>query len=1172
WENQNTNNIYKTNLFDAVEEPGHAQDAEGKTSLEGDNQKWSLNEGKNNIILNAHYFRKYYYINPEVRENGSIDQVGYLIINSEDVIENDPDVTNEYEGTYLAIALKEKETDTEYKMHYYIIKDKNVDYTDDFSLSKITIDGIKVKYDGTELKECKNNDTNNIKIYSGCTLTVNVFDQSKDPDGMASEKFDTMIGHKYKDGSMLDNSTDEYDNTIEFVKDGVEIGENVDPLGEYFGYINGESTTFTFNFEKIVYNLKIKIDNNNAGQFTVQTPVDGIQTLRNVQVNNLKVGDTIRLTYKASLGYDLQEGALRFEIDGVVNDFSYTLVSREVIGGYITQEFVFDFDGTWLRENYYCKDSSTGNVKFYLTDRKSGDSADGVDLGLITIKTELIDFDYKIKLLNTLGESVGEINGFGLESEKWQVTDETLVISNAVVPDGNGNHVVEYDSKNYAMIESYFEEYMGGKNLFHEVYKFPLESYSEVQYKVAENLKFIYSFDTTIISTNVRTIYSVIVVEPIYTLTLRLDSTDNIVMTMSNNSNNLEVYPTNTVTYENRDGVGTGDVTLQTYRGLENSITSSFDIILFDKIYYSVDDTHTGYVPGQTFNFSVESDTEIVATLNKAYHKYNIRYFVNGEEVGSRPNDLLKDANPSDLIVYNNILPDGSFAHTTAPDGYVVLRDIIKPMYKLETDKYILTIEIGDRTYYVDSATGYVETIEIIREHLNSSYKFDIKVCLTEISNDTIRISLKLADNDQNRDGSGYYDDYGTFKVYVDNLAPVSSDVNSRGKLIKAYSRKILKVELNLTKGYRYTGKVQINSNANNPETRAINSNIIILEEEFDTTKGIRDYYILIEKEELDFVFVDSDERNYRFDNINSTNDDRTIVGDQIKLSQSAESNTEEFGYYYIKKGEDKIVISDNENTTFRISPDMIYDGKVTVCVATIKYYAVYIEMTNDSIDRLKVNYVGEGANQKGYRDFTATAGDTDVALNTLVYVPEGDLNISMSAKAQEKYTYWYKIGNGVENQIAEVSGIASTTIEINNDMVIVLNIRPVEFTDIDVTEYHDDQEVVNDENKISNAIANSYAFDTEAEIELVYINEEFIMTTLKITGNEVDDTIVYIDRVKGISIDGETYDYSVNVNGYNIEFYTDNYGVQKIKISYLIADSIGLEVYYTSLIEIKPY
>ena len=1148
-------NIYMTDLYNPTEEIGHEQDAYPRPGTD----TWELNEDKNNTTFDAHYFRRYYFINPEIRENEIINQVGYLVIDSADKLETDANEKLRYQSTHLAIALKENDTDENYAMHYYDI----TNFKTGFTLANVEIDGLTVKYNGNVLTETEDG----IKIYSGCSVNISVFDQSKDPVAMASEKFDTMIGYKFmnrmsakEDDSgevFADYTLINYDCDMVYE---VKEGSDIDPIGGALENVNGASITFIFDFTKIEYNLELDIDNADAGNFTLTTPYGEFVDRDYQKVNKLKVGDRITLTYKANPGYDLNaDGSVTFIVGGVSGrDFSFDLYEKFVgTDGYTTQVFTFVIDGTWLRVNYYnhADDSITGNDQFLLVDNKTGDDVDGVDLGNMIINTELIEFDYLIKLVDTQGNNIGIIQ----ESDKWDVSQVYLDLSKAVKAeniygDSANEYIVQYDNINYAMIESYFEQYSGRKTLFNAKYAFPLNTNPVVDRNVAVNLKNILNYGNTIIPLTDRVIRSVIVVEPICEITLKVDDETiakdaklTTTLTLSNNSNDVRE---NSKIYTLSEGSDDTEITILTYKGLNNNIEiNNYDEILYDGAIYSNDISSTVYALNSYYNFIVNADEDITFKLNPANHKYNIKYFVNGKEVSSRPSQL-KDADPKDLDIT-----------TEAPNGYVRIGDVITPYYRSNNNKFSLAIEIGDKKYLADTTTGLIDPITIIRSHLNNSYNFDIKVCLTELSNEDVFIILDLKDSSQDRTG----DDYGTFAVNVDNELVYTSKPNEKSVLVHVYAGESLSIDLRLNEGYAYSGYYR--SNNSSDIAKNMNGNTLTLAENYDISVGDRTYYVLLEKVENRIEFANSPNKNYSY-NVNGKIQDYAVVGDTINLYQLEELQDEIFDYYH--QGSGKVKISENVSTSITVSSNTIENEKIYLGVKTEEYYKVKIEMNKTSYQYLKDN--------EGNKHFIATASFMNIPLNQEVFAPKGKINIEMSAQVETKYQYFYRLDNGEDIEIQENSGKASKEFALEKDLVITITIKPREYKEFRLLESHDgikvyegsivsaDYDIIVSDPKIT-----GYSYGKTSSIELRYTNTEYIMTSLEITGNDGNLVKVYIDKEKGLSLTEENTNTTKVTELKEVEKYTIRITDNKIIISYVVLNNLELTIDYTPLINIKP-
>ncbi|MBE5741031.1 MAG: hypothetical protein E7351_00640 [Clostridiales bacterium] len=354
--------IYTTSQYN---DGDHAQEID--TQRYTKSTTWSLADGGTAGALSwtAYYYKKGYALNISTLFEGSAGRYGYATVT----------MTNPSDDSVLE----------KYVVIYDVLNKKMQAYK--YSTADLT---------KTTIKDFDLTNPVNVYIYVDADTTITIYDQSQDSDAMASGKFDSMIGYQYLDISISTNVSDIFDGS----------GYSYTILGtdlESKKLDSDETVDIELSYEYIDYDMTVQLNNGNAGSFVVQFATGKSGTMTKYTIQDMNIGQYYSIQYNAAVGFELQDDAFKF------NDIVLQKYSDKPIQNYTWGRTSNQFNGTWLRENFY---SQCGNNY----------SLDNIDLGTLMINTQDYVFKYGVKVYDS---TVSANNGF-IDEYVYMTEDEKI--------------------------------------------------------------------------------------------------------------------------------------------------------------------------------------------------------------------------------------------------------------------------------------------------------------------------------------------------------------------------------------------------------------------------------------------------------------------------------------------------------------------------------------------------------------------------------------------------------------------------------------------------------------------------------------------------------------------------------------------------------------------------
>ena len=164
------------------------------------------------------------------------------------------------------------------------------------------------------------------------------------------------------------------------------------------------------NFERIIYNLNFKIDNENAGRLEVFDNLSSSGLKSSVKLENMSVGNAYSVDYYAYAGFKLQEVAFKLNGTHILQSYNENVVDPDYNISQIynlTQNFYGDgkFDGTWLRLFFYTNEASYALAN--------------VSIGDLMINTEAMEFSFGVKIWDETDLSKEDDGFIDASDVKW---------------------------------------------------------------------------------------------------------------------------------------------------------------------------------------------------------------------------------------------------------------------------------------------------------------------------------------------------------------------------------------------------------------------------------------------------------------------------------------------------------------------------------------------------------------------------------------------------------------------------------------------------------------------------------------------------------------------------------------------------------------------------------
>lgn len=742
WENSvNTNNVYLTNALTSLNLDNPNETYDGKQAL----QIWRYEDGHgvNNLVdLNAHYFRKYYYLNAKtvLDENEMVGRYGYFVVSAKDIIDNS--ATNK-SVNYLVIY----DLDTN-EMTYYT-------FANNFNIQ--TMSGLQPY------------NNKNLMIYFGCDLSFSVYDQSQDASAAASGNFDSFIGYRFK---ALTTSSFV---TLNLNNDNFENYSSTLPATtiEEANIKNGNEGEVVVTFEKIVYSVNLVIDKN-AGQLNLLH--NGEELLNVSSITNMTVDEIYTITYYAQLGYELKEIAFSYT-NNLDPNVIITLVNSTNEEGVLIQQYILTLNAEWLRTNYYANFDHDYNVQ-------------NTNLGNINANTQEIVFNFGIKVydISDSGEYVN--TRYLLETKNcatYTLTQNLVSLKPLFVKIGGGYGYKQGEAE-YVVTQT--AEYnvinpsnqLNGCVYFKNDYAYLLTAVpNDIDYKIDANTlrnMVIYS-EGTIVPNDYRNIYFVAYVRRQYTITLTVDFAEH---------DPQSGVRTTTFSMQTRDNSDTLTISgisskvskqVYTYAGYTaNRLNYSFNAIA-QKRYSGVTYTLNGNNLQPNTNFAVDKDSEIIIQYIPKALNIITQFSVDGVVSSEQPQQVY------------SFRPSSSSSSLN-----LFIGDMLTVEYDYNLDYTInITFNGKEADEILDNSVKYT-----VKNDDYDSDAINILVTLVKHKNGDVEIKFLLEDGRASKS-----DNYGNFNVVIDRNGQQSSSKNiEKSVVLNVLEGSKITINVNLNKGYLF--------------------------------------------------------------------------------------------------------------------------------------------------------------------------------------------------------------------------------------------------------------------------------------------------------------------------------------------------------------------------------
>lgn len=805
----------------------------------------------------------------------------------------------------------------------------------------------------------------NITIYRGCSINVNVFDQSQINDiNLTNTFYDALIGYRFAgeaEATVGQNSQESLSNiayTFEF-----NTNTNVGELTKLTGLLTepvdltvGDAVSLTFLFEPINYDTTVALTDQNAGQMHIARPGSSlIVSERPQKLNNLQRGSTASIFYYAFAGYGLKD-----------NDFTINenlIESLDMLGNPISrttdeekQTYKLNISGAWLR--------------MYLYKNGEYSASAAQTIGQIDINIDYLEFDVYARIYDkyeTEIETKAITSGWKISQPNinWQLPVSALETY------GGGTAYAYYRSANqryYALLNSWANQprtQPSSRDLFAETYDFLLNMAPTNQYTITtDNL---YSMVLTtagiIVPEDNRTFYFDLEVAEIYKLNLSIlvgvndTNCSTRTLTISNSENN-------TVSLNAENGyIQSNDLPyIYTYRGLESAIIATYD----DK-YYTGAALQALDLPSteDSTTYSINSpllancDKTIFASFTPVQLPVDLTFNYNGTKVVQNPTSSAEDQalisqffNDWQMKTISGEMND---LPNSTETGKVVAFDMINFIYSLK-NVYNLTISVNgssSRLVY-DAQTSSYNVVVSTDDYLQSK----VQIVVDVVDKKQGQITLEIG-KDNSNEASFYTSDDSIMYQFAD-LWINGINYGKSGSFMVGYS---LKIKLNtIAPGYEFVGIKKDQGSINTDYTLSGNEIVItdgklpdnVYEDDFVTSISGK-YYAVFKKTLFKTELVltglpDSLRNNYGYSIGGRTAVWRdghlavskgSAVGDTLTLFRNSDLPYEKFvRYYYIDKSGNEQTIS---NSKLTISSEIFENIKDTNADGS-KLLKVYVE------------------------------------------------------------------------------------------------------------------------------------------------------------------------------------------------------------------------------------
>lgn len=1179
-------NAYKTQLFNTAE---HGSVEQG--SLYSFKDVWTLEsegstdgeETTNSCSINAYYFRKYFNLKINTLLDEKLGQYGYVKFTVTDDIEHAND------AEYLVIY-------NNGKMSYYKIENDNL-LKDLFNVN------------GNNLSNNSNLtpiEDGFIKVYSGSNIAYEIFDQSQDAVSMATGKFDSMIGLRYS------KTTLGFDVEEETPTENLNYSFN---QNYNLTYPSGTNLIVDVEFTKIPYDIVFVMENGEHGNFKYQHK--GVTSLQydRKQLNDITVGDVYFLEYQALIGYEfddiafsiikgykkttdpnvvanknyytyngsqyeLVENPITENINSYFEEFSTEITLKpyykpttdtaiaenksyfikngdvyqkvdtpivENIANYyeidLNQTYIFKLDGTWLRENYY-------------TYFDTAYSVNDAELGDLSINTKEIEFDYLVKVYDTVNKTY-------LEDKYMQKVrvNENITLTNAFTK-YEDMYIYQDETGNYAVISSavYRIKYPSNRSYYSKQYNFVLTERPNEEYLISSEIlsNMLNNQSNKIVPLDNRKIYMILDVAKLFKIDAEIvvDEHD------ADGEKTSEIFNSST----NRIVLDTANETksIYTYQGLNNVINSNFDSRYYSSVEYYIVEGEGETATEQKLdsnNFKVDKDV-----------KLKIKYITKPLELKIKCYEVTGETEKTYTeTTFDNTIIDLTVENSLEELNNIFIGSEINLNYTFNK-KYNLTIEVLNKSPY--DLTGTILSQNINEDgSYNSSYTAEssnylydglcINVYLEMLPNEDIQIMFAYADS--NKSTGEKLENCGQFEISITDNQDITNnvDINQNNQTIKVFEGDRVVLNCGLNTGYYYVG-YKYNHNDKNYTPLDANGNIQLISNfSKDLNAGI--YTIYIDKYLVDVEFnLDSeDEKIYSISSenciteVNSSRDNFVIndlyVGKEIviKTNQTLTEGVEYF--YYLDNGGNKVSLEmielDNLNKKFTITSEILQN--ITFDETTKQYK---LNLGVETYNKYKLDFVYTGEEFLNEENSTLTNNEEVVTLKdykTTYYKNETSLQLNVLTILENKYLITIKDNNNNTIYSNEYR-VENHTLTITEDTIYYITIVP-KTMQITVEEYEykelDKLENLNPtltENEVNAFTVDSTKYLDKTNIGLNVVAEDRVLNNL---------TFTYVDDVTNLEI----LQFNLEINSGSIQISSeDEFEFVNNK---LIFDSFNLEL-----------
>ena len=714
---ENSTYSYTTSEYN---EELHKDSLTGRTILT--NGVWYLDQGYKTIRVsnkdqyyaefNWHYFRKMYYIDPQVilTNEGKERDCGRIELVITDNVPNMP-----------------------------VAECKSGKYIYEYSLDN---SGITLIREGVETT------ADEITLYAGCTIQILVYDQSKDnqPDKYIGYYYMTLAEDSDELFTSAIDETNKYDFTL-----------TADTI-EQKAYANATKLDLKANFAYITYTVNVSLDNDEAGAFRLQDQNGGMGAALTKNNISFTIDKPFSLTYLSNAGYELQTNAFVLTYLTNPEDSESSRVSNVLLTynpNNINQTCTITPNASWIRRYY---NNLTNETYKYSAEpiqnlgNKNTSILEGNFEG-IRINTQDVILDLKVKVLDTYTNTWLNEEGYSLG--KWQLSDETLSLRNAFTPRRVGTDNWYFYKQNetyYAVLNSYALYRSGDKTAFSRRYSYPQLTEPNEEFRLTSThlTEMLNTAWGEIVPVENRQIYFVLEVHKATETTLQVEqqewdtnyTTRKVNVSFGTGTTPVELTLTLDKDAPVVDGYYTETLTFMSYTGLNVNISAEYSRDHYTEVTLNEKTLTTP----QQFN---QSNTHTIAFIPRLLTAKTEYYLEDNKVEQSALAGIL-----------DNI--------TVTADELVHKGSLIYIDYTLTDDNYTVEVQINDEAFanvleepYEVKASDYREqgvTIKFVvkmRPHNEITVQFAIKPS-SEDTGDTFAYTV-LADETEltpNEDGS----------------------------------------------------------------------------------------------------------------------------------------------------------------------------------------------------------------------------------------------------------------------------------------------------------------------------------------------------------------------------------------------------------------------------------